>query len=295
MGDHLVSPVVRMANNRPPPKLSISEIMKAFIKIFFVLLFFRCSCSAQYPTGQTISIYSTHISPLCKPWVGLHGEKLNIDKIHSELMIDSQKYVFYISFNDSLLTMELISGRSPGDPWVYYNFSILKMNDDTLALMPENDNARNLFNTSKAVVFYNKLHLYDRITNFQKIFYSSSGGWDGDIENIKLEIDSTGIYHYWGVAHTTDLDGYWEGKLTDNQIKDLKEILNNIQLKSFISLPYHHVLDAGTSYLKIYFNNINLNVNGSRLPKTAIPLLKFLNSIIVGKKEKSKEKYIFNE
>ncbi len=116
-----------------------------------------------------------------------------------------------------------------------FNFKIKEINKNRLVLEPvidaekENYNKldANAFTKEKQYVFYNRGKLLSRV-NFKTLTFHSSTCF-GTCPSMSIQIDIDGTVYYRGKDYT-DVQGDFVGKLSKNDIYELKKILNRSQL-----------------------------------------------------------------
>jgi hypothetical protein len=108
---------------------------------------------------------------------------------------------------------------------------------------------------------------------FQKIcFY----GWVHD-SIAKIEIDSTGLIHFWGKPDKTIPAGLYQGNLSDAQLKTFLEILNRCEIHRLP--PDRFLIHTPQYYFRFYYNNTHKTISDIFLFRNSNELLKFFYSL----------------
>ncbi|GEM_PF-3487487 len=122
-----------------------------------------------------------------------------------------------------------------------FKFKIKELKKDKLILEPivnkeKKDNSDykkldyNLFAKEKQYVFYNRGSLLSKV-NFKKLTFHSSTCF-GTCPSMSVQINIDGTVYFQGGAYIDDFKGNFEGKLSKNDIYELKKILNRSQLQA---------------------------------------------------------------
>lgn len=155
----------------------------------------------------------------------------NFDNVKHELLFDikNKKLSFKVKYpvgGSELKTEE-------------FKFKIDELRKNKLVISPIIDQAKiekvayrklnyNPFIKEKQYIFYNRGQLLTKV-NFKKITFHSSTCF-GVCPSMSIEIDIDGTVYYQGRLYTKEYQGDFEGKLSKNEIYQLKKILNRSQL-----------------------------------------------------------------
>jgi len=155
----------------------------------------------------------------------------NFDDIKHELLFDikNKKLSFKVKYavGGSDLRME------------EFKFKIKQLQKNKLVIVPIVEKEKidskefhkldySLFAKEKQYIFYNRGNLLSKV-NFKKITFHSSTCF-GTCPSMSIQIDIDGTVYYQGRMYTKDFKGNFEGKLSKNDIYQLKKILNRSQL-----------------------------------------------------------------
>jgi len=155
----------------------------------------------------------------------------NFDDIKHELLFDikNKKLSFKVQYAVGGLDLRTEE----------FKFKISKLEKNKLVLAPiiekdkiENNEYRklnhNLFSKEKQYIFYNRGQLLSKV-NFKKITFHASTCF-GKCPSMSIQVNIDGTVHYQGRLYTKENKGNFEGKLSENDIYQLKKILNRSQL-----------------------------------------------------------------
>jgi len=120
-----------------------------------------------------------------------------------------------------------------------FKFKIKQLQKNKLVIVPivekeklDNKGYRkldySLFAKEKQYIFYNRGNLLSKV-NFKKITFHSSTCF-GTCPSMSIQINIDGTVYYQGRMYTKDFKGNFVGKLSKNDIYQLKKILNRSQL-----------------------------------------------------------------
>jgi len=155
----------------------------------------------------------------------------NFDNIKHELLFD-------IKNRNLSFKVKYIVGGS-GMRTEEFKFKINKLERNKLVIAPiiekekiDNNAYRklnfDLFSKEKQYVFYNRGQLLSKV-NFKKITFHASTCF-GTCPSMSIQVNVDGTVYYQGRLFTNEYKGNFEGKLSKNDIYQLKKILNRSQL-----------------------------------------------------------------
>ncbi len=151
---------------------------------------------------------------------------------------DNKKQVVFFDLENKKLSFK-VNYREGGDfKTEEFEFKIKELKKNKLVIVPIIEDEKkeeyrkldhSLFSKEKQYIFYNRGVLLSKV-NFKKITFHSSTCF-GTCPSVSVQINADGTVYYKGKEYA-DKKGNFKGKLSKNDIYQLRKILNRSQLRN---------------------------------------------------------------
>ncbi len=170
-------------------------------------------------------------------WINKDLDYLRFNESSVIYNFDNKKQEVFFDLENKKLSFK-VNYRVGGDfKTEEFEFKIKELKKNKLVIVPiiedeKSENSkldRSLFSKEKQYVFYNRGSLLSKV-NFKKITFHSSTCF-GTCPSMSVQINIDGTVYYKGKEYA-DKKGNFVGKLSKNDIYQLKKILNRSQLRN---------------------------------------------------------------
>jgi len=227
-------------------------------------------------------------------WINKDLDYLRFDDNSVVYNFDNKKQEVFFDMENKKLSFK-VNYRTGGDlKTEEFEFKIKELKKNKLVIVPIVEDGKgmkderskldhNLFSKEKQYVFYNRGSLLSKV-NFKKITFHSSTCF-GTCPSMSVQINIDGTVFYKGKEYA-DKKGNFEGKLSKNDIYQLKKILNRSQLSNIDEnweQKSKHNDTPKYTYIIEQFNGktIEINTNDQH------PILDKLSNYLLNIKEKA--------
>ncbi|MFI5195783.1 MAG: hypothetical protein ACHQD8_01720 [Chitinophagales bacterium] len=116
--------------------------------------------------------------------------------------------------------------------------------------------------------------------SFQKVFYgrAGSGMIIADYRHVQFQIDSSGRLLFSCIPGKGALNGTYSGQLSPAQLTQLNALIKKCNPEQFV-ISHQKVMDVPGYTFRFYYNNKMKEDQGQMLPRPAIDLSNFLESL----------------
>jgi len=200
--------------------------------LILIMLCFALNISAQ-TKADSLLLTNTE-------WINKDLDYLRFFKDSVVYNFDDRKHELLFDIKNKKLSFKVKYAVGGSDLRMEeFKFKIKQLQKNKLVIVPivekeklDNKGYRkldySLFTKEKQYIFYNRGNLLSKV-NFKKITFHSSTCF-GTCPSMSIQINIDGTVYYQGRMYTKDFKGNFVGKLSKNDIYQLKKILNRSQL-----------------------------------------------------------------
>jgi hypothetical protein len=235
--------------------------------IFFAVLLFAGNLTAK--EAETI------LKGLSNEWLGPVGEYIAIAGDSAVFFPGNEPLKYIVRVDGDKLTL---SGNDGVD---YYRFRVEALDSELLELKALDYDAHRFLGTWEPVVFVARQTLAAKPFDFQKVYYSTQGGMAmGAFGALQIEADAKGKVLFSCTRGNSPLIGTYRAALDSLQLQQLVALVKASEIECFGSRQ-ERAIDGGDIWFRFYYNGLQKEVHGQRMPVLSVPLMNFLGSLPV--------------